>query len=120
HPGLRGLRGRPVRQVSRRALPRALKTSRRDRGRKDPGSTLQVAFLDRQRHLSVGKERMLRVLRGAARELGVSGEVGLVFTGDGPVRKLNARYRGKDEPTDVLSFPGGGAAGELGDVVISV
>jgi probable rRNA maturation factor len=36
--------------------------------------------------------------------------------------ELNARHRGKDEPTDVLSFPidGTGGAGprELGDIVI--
>ena len=30
----------------------------------------------------------------------------LVLTGDRTVRPLNARYRGKDRPTDVLSFPG--------------
>jgi len=39
------------------------------------------------------------------------------------MRSLNARHRGKDEPTDVLSFPidGSGPAHgprELGDVVI--
>ena len=31
-----------------------------------------------------------------------------MLTGDRAVRALNARYRGKDRPTDVLSFPGGG------------
>ena len=48
----------------------------------------------------------------AARALRVTGEVSLVLTGDRAVRALNARYRGKDKPTDVLSFPGGG--GEAG------
>jgi probable rRNA maturation factor len=61
--------------------------------------------------------------------LGVAGEVSLVLTGDRALRALNARYRGKDMPTDVLSFPAGVSApgpvppelpNELGDIVISV
>jgi probable rRNA maturation factor len=32
-------------------------------------------------------------------------EVEVLFTDDEGIRALNARYRGKDEPTDVLSFP---------------
>jgi probable rRNA maturation factor len=60
------------------------------------------------------------VLQEAARALHVSGEVALVLTGDRPVRRLNARYRGKDKPTDVLSFPGPGGEVGLGDIVISL
>jgi probable rRNA maturation factor len=48
------------------------------------------------------------------------GEVALVLTGDRAVRALNRRYRGKDKPTDVLSFPGPGGELGLGDIVISV
>lgn len=33
-------------------------------------------------------------------------EVSLLFTSDEAVRNLNARYRGVDAPTNVLSFPG--------------
>jgi probable rRNA maturation factor len=68
----------------------------------------------------VPRARLVRVLEEAARALGVSGEVALVLTGDPPVRRLNARYRGRDEPTDVLSFPGPGGEKGLGDVVISL
>ena len=53
----------------------------------------------------------------------VRGEVTIVLTGDNDMRKLNASYRGKDRPTDVLSFEVGEgiAPGEpFGDVVISV
>ena len=64
--------------------------------------------------------RLRQVLEGAARALRVNGEVSLVLTGDRAVRALNARYRGQDRPTDVLSFPGGGGGDELGDIVISV
>ena len=33
------------------------------------------------------------------------------FASDREMRRLNHRFRGKDQPTDVLSFPGAGAAG---------
>jgi probable rRNA maturation factor len=50
----------------------------------------------------------------------VSGSVALLLTGDATIRRLNARYRHKDRPTDVLSFPGPGGDVGLGDIVISV
>ena len=46
-------------------------------------------------------------------------EISVLFCGDGRMRALNRRFRGKDTPTDVLSF----AAGQgqlLGDIVVSV
>ena len=81
---------------------------------------LQVLLLDRQRRRRVDRARLRRVLAGAARALRVEGEVSLVLTGDRSVRALNARYRGKDKPTDVLSFPADGGESGLGDIVISV
>ena len=51
-------------------------------------------------------------------------ELSLVLVDNQEIRQLNARYRNKDEPTDVLSFPSGGQISEkpaiLGDVIISV
>jgi len=47
------------------------------------------------------------------------GEVGVAFVSDAAIRALNARYRGKDAATDVLSFPSG-EAGSLGDIAIAV
>jgi probable rRNA maturation factor len=49
--------------------------------------------------------------------------VAIELVGEERIRELNRDHRGKDEPTDVLSFPvdeAGPAAGprELGDVVI--
>jgi probable rRNA maturation factor len=52
----------------------------------------------------------------------------LTLVGDAAIAELNREHRGKDKPTDVLSFPlfEGGEAGQagvermLGDVVISV
>jgi probable rRNA maturation factor len=79
---------------------------------------LEVVLLNRQRRRRVDAARVRRVLRGAARKLGVSGEVALVLAGDRTLHRLNRDYRGKDRPTDVLSFPGEAAG--LGDIVISV
>lgn len=44
------------------------------------------------------------------------------FTSDREMRRLNRTYRGRDDPTDVLSFPGEETRDgrHLGDVVISV
>ncbi len=44
-------------------------------------------------------------------------EVSLVLANDAFVRKLNHDYRGKDKPTNVLSFPGEG--NYLGDIVLA-
>jgi len=83
-------------------------------------SELGVVLLDRQRRRRVRPDRVRRVLRAAARDLGVTGELAVVLAGDRTLRSLNARYRGKDKPTDVLSFPGPGGEAGLGDVVISL
>jgi len=47
-------------------------------------------------------------------------EVSLLFCEDDLIQQLNRDYRGKDRPTDVLSFPQHGENGLLGDVIISV
>jgi len=84
-----------------------------------PGE-LGVVLLNRQRRLRVNPGRLRRVLRGAAASLRVRGEVALLLTSDRSLRALNARYRSRDEATDVLSFPGPGGELGLGDIVISV
>jgi len=83
-------------------------------------SGLEVVLLNRQRRRRVRPDRLRKLLENAARSLGVSGEVALVLTRDPAVRELNARYRGQDKPTDVLSFPGPGGPAGLGDIVVSV
>ena len=54
---------------------------------------------------------------------GLDGHLAIELVGEERIRELNSEHRGKDEPTDVLSFPvdeAGLSAGprELGDVVI--
>jgi probable rRNA maturation factor len=81
---------------------------------------LGVVLLNRQRRRKVSPVRLRRVLSGAGEALRVRGEISLVLGGDRLLRRLNRDYRGKDRPTDVLSFPGDGGEAGLGDVVISV
>jgi probable rRNA maturation factor len=47
------------------------------------------------------------------------GDVSVAFVDQAAMRRLNRRYRGKDQATDVLSFPAG-EPGFLGDIVIAV
>ena len=84
------------------------------------GQALSVVLLDRLRRRRANPARLRAVLRRAARALRVSGEVALVLAGDRTLRRLNRAYRGQDRPTDVLSFPGDGGPGGLGDILISV
>jgi probable rRNA maturation factor len=66
----------------------------------------------------------IRLLRPCAlRLLAAAGHEGdilsVLLTDDAEMRTLNRRFRGKDAPTDVLSFPLG-EPGHLGDVAISL
>jgi probable rRNA maturation factor len=49
-------------------------------------------------------ERVMKEVEASA------GELSILLCGDQRMSALNARYRGKDGPTDVLSFPGGNRA----------
>jgi probable rRNA maturation factor len=61
--------------------------------------------------------------RAAKAALGVAtGAVTVLLSDDETVRDLNARFRGKDRPTNVLSFPAAAIPGAdiqpLGDIVL--
>jgi probable rRNA maturation factor len=50
-----------------------------------------------------------------------AGDLVILLTNDDEVRALNARFRGKDQPTNVLSFPAGdNPHGHLGDVALAL
>ena len=70
------------------------------------------------------------VERAATAALGdVTGDLVVLLTDNGAVQLLNAEFRDKDKPTNVLSFPGGdmppipgegtGAPVHLGDIVLA-
>jgi len=58
-----------------------------------------------------------RFARKLQREVARGGRFDCLVTGDAELRRLNREFRGKDYPTDVLSFPG--SDGHLGDLAIS-
>lgn len=68
-----------------------------------------------------------RAVAAAFAEAGASGasELSVVFSDDAHIRTLNAEWRGKDKPTNVLSFPafsfpkGGPLPPMLGDIVLA-
>jgi probable rRNA maturation factor len=60
------------------------------------------------------------LVREAARATDGVGEAAVLLGDDAFVRDLNARFRGKDLPTNVLSFPAGpNPLGHLGDVALA-
>lgn len=65
---------------------------------------------------------VMRAARAAGH--GSDGSIAILLTDDETVRDLNARFRDKDRPTNVLSFPGAdmpmpGTAPHLGDIVLA-
>ena len=61
------------------------------------------------------------VVRYALEELGAArvGAAVVLLTDDASVQALNARFRGKDRPTNVLSFPAPESEGYPGDVALA-
>jgi len=66
----------------------------------------------------VSRAALERFTARACRAARVRGEVNVVVAANAELRRLNRDFRGKDRPTDVLSFPAAGK--ELaGDIAIS-
>ena len=58
-------------------------------------------------------------LRSAQRAVGVRGEINVLVTSNREMRRLNRTFRGKDKPTDVISFPAAHNGKIAGDIAIS-
>ena len=87
----------------------------------------EVLVLNRQRRHAVPLKRLRRFAVGLAGRAGAeAADFSVLLTTDRTIRRYNGRFRGKDEATDVLSFPArdslpaGVDKPYLGDMMISV
>ncbi len=53
----------------------------------------------------VSQARLQRFLASARRTVRLDGKVSVLLTSNREMRQLNRKFRGKDKPTDVISFP---------------
>lgn len=88
-----------------------------------------VEVVNRQRLIPVEKEPLERLVGDALSAIGSiegsnrAGTVTVALVRDPAIRELNRVYRGKNRPTDVLSFPSGDDGSDperhIGDIIIS-
>lgn len=99
--------------MSQAPSPAAPDSDRPDSGGQDFGGIDVVLFIEDEGWLADGLGDLdglvRRCVAAAARRAGLPAglrtEVGATFTSDAAVRRLNAEWRGKDQATNVLSFP---------------
>lgn len=72
---------------------------------------------------AVAEEAVLAALEGSKAKLKGAAELSIVLTNDAEQQQLNRDWRGKDSPTNVLSFPQiepfGPVTGILGDITLA-
>jgi probable rRNA maturation factor len=81
----------------------------------------------RKKVVGLSEASLSRFVTRARRESRLRGRVNVLVTGSAAMRTLNARFRGKNKPTDVLSFPAAqalpttaeGKPGLAGEIAIS-
>lgn len=71
---------------------------------------------------SLSLRGLARFLNRARAEVGLRGGVEVLLTSDGELKRLNRTFRGKNKPTDVLSFPAPPELEEVsaGDLAVSL
>jgi probable rRNA maturation factor len=84
---------------------------------------MSVAVVDEVGYAGLGEETASRLFAASLSKVGLDvariGEVSVALVDAETIRDLNLRFRGRDEPTDVLSFEVDGPYGEMvGEVVI--
>lgn len=79
-------------------------------------------ILERRKTKALSRLSLARFAGRAQRAAKLEGEVTILLTGDEEIRELNAQFRHKDKPTDVLSFPGDPKLErrQAGDIAISL
>jgi probable rRNA maturation factor len=77
-------------------------------------------LIARKKLSGITEEALSRYALRARRAVGLEGSVEVLLTGNDEMRELNRRFRRKNKPTDVLSFPAADPNGTAGDIAISV
>jgi probable rRNA maturation factor len=80
---------------------------------------MRPVIVERRTTKDLSRLALARFANKAQRAVGVSGEVNILLTGNSEMQRLNLRFRRKDKPTDVLSFPAAFPP-EGGDIAISI
>jgi probable rRNA maturation factor len=77
---------------------------------------------DAYRALGLSRAGLSRYLHTVQAAVGLRGEVDVLLSDDTTLRRLNRQWRGKNKPTDVLSFPAADEAKRIhaGDLAISL
>jgi probable rRNA maturation factor len=88
---------------------------------------MPIEVINRQRKRKVNTKRWREFSYAPLQAIDAADrEATIVFVSDAAIRKLNRQFRGKDQATDVLSFPAqpepfeSDAQATLGEVVISI
>jgi probable rRNA maturation factor len=82
---------------------------------------IQPTIVLERRIRGLSERKLSSFVALACRKLHLRGAVTLLITNSRRMRTLNARFRGKNRATDVLSFPGPEFAdGFVGDIAISL
>jgi len=85
---------------------------------------IKVTVLNEYGSIAISERKVKDIVRWALKEMEKDNcELSLVLCNDGYIQFYNKEYRGKDYPTDVLSFVDGEKTGKityLGDIIISI